>query len=224
MRLLLNRQYCFIVLSASVLLAQNASSNSETTDAATTAARVTVRGTEVREFDWAKLQARARVVYVSSGPRTLSGRMIDDDLQTTFQFSESDETPTVIVELAKSARLHRVSTVFKAEEAKLDVFLLNELPKNMADLQFAKPDASVVSLPDERGMVAVNLSVSSARFVALRWKRNKSQEPFTVAEISALSNDPADWISGEDVHLASNIASNLNPGPATIPSVPPVSP
>src|SRR4029077_1858554 len=119
------------------------------TDETTTTERVMVRGADVREFDWAKLQARARIAYTSSGPKTLSARMIDNDLQTVFRFSESDKSPTVIVELAKSTQLHRVSAVFRAEDARLDVFLLNELPKDIADLQFAKPDASAVSLPDE---------------------------------------------------------------------------
>src|ERR1051326_4515488 len=63
---------------------------------------VTVRGTEVREFDWAKQRARARIAYVSSGPRTVRDRMIDNDLQTSFRFSDSDQSPTVIVELARS--------------------------------------------------------------------------------------------------------------------------
>lgn len=176
-------------------------------DNVTTTARVTVRGSEVREFDWAKLQAQARIAYVSSGPRAVRSRMIDNDLQTTFQFSESDTSPTVIVELSKSAHLHRVSTVFKSEDAQLDVMLLNELPKNLDDLQFAKPDISRVGLPDEHGVIAADFSVSSARFVVFRWKRNKRDEPFSVAEISAFSNDPADWISDADARLADNANS-----------------
>ncbi|HLW36145.1 MAG TPA: hypothetical protein VKS98_10840 [Chthoniobacterales bacterium] len=182
-------------------------------DNVTTTARVTVRGNEVKEFDWAKLQARARIAYVSSGPRALRSRMIDNDLQTEFRFSESDPSPLVIIELAKSAQVHRVSTVFKAEDARVDVFLLNELPKNMADLQFANPDASVVTLPDERGLVTVNLSVGSTRYVALRWKRTKRDDPFTVAEISAFSNDPAESVTdhGPDVAQSTNLMASAPP-------------
>ena len=176
-------------------------------DNVTTTARVTVRGSEVREFDWAKLQAQARIAYVSSGPKALRSRMIDNDLQTTFQFSESDTSPTVVVELSKSAHLHRVSTAFKAEDAQLDVMLLNELPNNLDDLKFVKPDISRVALPDERGVMAADFSVTGARFVVFRWKRNKRDEPFSVAEISAFSNDPADWTSDADVHLVDNAKS-----------------
>jgi hypothetical protein len=173
----------------------------------TTLTRVTVRGSEVREFDWAKSHARAQVVYVSSGPKTLGGRLIDNDLQTAYRFSESDPAPTAVVELGSSAKLHRVSAIFKAEDARVDVLLLNELPKDPADLRFAKPDASVVTLPDERGSITVDFSVSSARYVALRWKRNNRHEPFTVAEISAFSNDPTNLITTEDAALAENAKS-----------------
>ena len=192
-----------LVLTAFALVRSTALSAPEATEI-TAAARVTVRGSEVREFDWAKSQARARIAYTSSGPRTSSGRMIDNDLQTLFQFSESDQSPTVIIELAKSTELHRVSAVFKAEDAELGVYLLNEFPKNPSDLGFAKPDASIVSLPNQHGMATLDVSVSSARYVVLRWKRKRSDEPFSVAEISAFSNAPADLVSDGDPHLADN--------------------
>jgi hypothetical protein len=203
------------VLGYFAFAVSNALSAPEATDA-TTITRVTVRGTEVKEFDWAKSRARARIVYTSSGPRALSGQLIDNDLQTVFRFSESDPAPTVIVELAQSAKLHRVNTVFKAEDAKVEVFLLNELPKNGDDLRFATPSATVVSLPDERGTVTVDFSVSSVRYVALRWKRNKRDDPFTVAEISAFSNDPADLTYEQDPHLADNASQYFIPEPPPV--------
>jgi hypothetical protein len=209
-----------ILLTILALGTSRAQSVSENNDV-TTATRVTVRGTEVREFDWAKSQARARVAYVSSGPRLLSGRMIDNDMQTVFRFSESDKSPTVVVELAKNANLHRVTTAFKAEDAKLDVYLLNELPKDENDLRSAKPVASIVDLPNNNGVMTADFSVSNARYVALRWTRKKWQDPFEVAEISALSNDPADLIVGEDMKLADNTVSNFVPQPPTIPVVSP---
>ena len=179
----------------------------------------TGRGTEVRECDWAKLQAGARVAYVSSGPRTLTGRMIDNDLTTTFRFSDSDESPTVIVELAQSIELHRVRTVVKGANTRLNVFLLNELPKNENDLQFAKPFASTVDLPENQGTVTVDFSAGNARYVALRWTGNKSREPFQIAEISAFSNEPTDWIDS-DPHLAANSGPNFfASGPPPIPVI-----
>jgi hypothetical protein len=164
--------------------------------------RVTVRGAEPREYDWAKLQARGRVDYVSSGPTTLRGRMIDNDLQTVFRFSASDTSPTVIVELAQAQRLNRISAVFKAEQAKLDIFLLDKVPPNARDLNAAQPFASIANTGQNPGQASFNFSPNSARYVALRWTRIRSNEPFEVAEISAFSDEPANLEFENPGHLA----------------------
>ena len=122
----------------------------------------------------------------------------------------------VIVQLSKTAQLHKVSTVFKAEDVQLDVIMLDKLPKDLNDLQFAKADVSRVDLPDERGLITADFAVNSARYVVFRWKRNKSQDPFTVAEISAFSNEPSDWTSDADVHLADNSKTFITTAPPTV--------
>jgi hypothetical protein len=147
--------------------------------------------------------------------------MIDGDPQTAFRFSASDSSPTVMVELAQSERLHRVTVVFKAENAPVDVYLLNELPKNADDLRFLTPLATIVDPPDNRGTASVDFTASGARYVALRWNRNKSQEPFEVAEISAFSNDPTDLTFGQDPHLAVNTGPSFATEAPTVPVVSP---
>jgi hypothetical protein len=189
-----------------------------------TGPRVTVRGTELREYDWAKLQARARVVYISSGPKALAGRMIDNDPQTVFRFAASDSLPTVIIELAHSERLHRLSAVFQSENARLDFFLLNELPKNGRDLESVKPFASFVDRIENRGKASVDFAPNNARYVALRWTRYKSRDPFEVAEVSAFSNDPTDMDFSNSVHLASDNGTNSGGTVTDPPPILPVSP
>ena len=82
---------------------------------------------DMLNFNFANLYARARVVFVSSGAEKFARRMIDDDAVTSFQFAPADPHPTVIVELAESERLHRVSALYKMQAGRLDVFLLQEL-------------------------------------------------------------------------------------------------
>jgi hypothetical protein len=64
-------------------------------------------------FNFANLYAKAHVVHVSSGAKPAALRMIDDDSETGYRFGKSDPNPTVIVELAESERLHRVSALYK---------------------------------------------------------------------------------------------------------------
>src|SRR5262249_20665079 len=63
-------------------------------------------------FNFANSYAQARVVYVSSGSIDEAQRMIDDDVRTGFTFESTDRHPTVIVELARTKRLHRVSASY----------------------------------------------------------------------------------------------------------------
>jgi hypothetical protein len=224
MRYLVVTACAVAAVGASAFASGNAASSGpyDSQSAIEASPRVTVRGTELREFDWAKLQARARIAYVSSGPKTLSGRMIDGDPQTAFRFAASDPSPTVMVELAQNERLHRVTVVFKAQNTRVDVYLLNELPKDANDLRFLTALATMVDPPDNRGTASVNFTASGARYVALRWSRNKSQEPFEVAEISAFSNDPTDPMFGQDPHLAANTGPSFaTTEPPTLPIVSP---
>ena len=155
---------------------------------------VTVQATAPPEYDWAKLGAGGRVVYISSGMRALADRMVDNDLGTMFRFPASDLRPTVIVELAQAQLVHRVSAVFKTEDARLDVFLLNALPKDQADLRSEKGLAATVD-PSQWGWFgARDFAPSSAHYVMFRWTRKNSNGPFEVAEISAVSAEPIESV------------------------------
>jgi hypothetical protein len=139
-------------------------------------------------FNFANLYASARIVYVSSGLLPLARRMIDDDGMTAFSFSASDPRPTAIIEFAKSQGLHRVSASYQMEGGRLDVYLLNDLNGSSANLENLRPVASIVD--PVGGKAAVDFDPQEARYVALRWTRNKSRGPFEVAEIGAFSVVP----------------------------------
>ncbi len=149
---------------------------------------LTVRPDEKVEFDLAKWQARARVVYLSSGAIAFTVRMIDDDLRTVFRFSGSDLQPTAILELARGEPVHHVGAVFNAgSNAKLDVYLLNALPNRPGDLSAATPLACTIDQTDA-ARAAITFAPTPARYVAFRWTRLKStKSPFNVAEVSVFS-------------------------------------
>jgi hypothetical protein len=151
---------------------------------------VAVREEDRLNFNFANLYAKARVVYVSSGPMTSARRMIDDDNETGFGFSPTDAHPTVIVELAESERLNRVSALYEMASGRMDVYLLNELGQNPADLGGAKPVASVTDRSGD-GKAAVDFDPQGARFIALRWTPDaawRGARSFEVAEINAFGD------------------------------------
>jgi hypothetical protein len=155
---------------------------------------------DMLNFNFANLYARARIVFVSSGPEEYSKRMIDDDVITAFQFAPTDPHPTVIVELADREHLHRVSAVYKMEKGRLDVFLLQDLGDNPGDLAGATPVASVTDT-DGGGKAAVDFDSRGARYIALRWTPADAKTPhgFEVAEVSAFGEMPLSMLNTQEM-------------------------
>ena len=183
---------------------------------------------DMLNFNFANLYARARVVFVSSGMEESSRRMIDDDVITAFQFAPADPHPTVIVELADRERLHRVSTIYKMEKGRLDVFLLNDLGDNPGDLSEATPIASVADTSAD-GKAAVDFDPHGARYIALRWTPADGKAPhgFEVAEVCAFGEMPLSMLNTQEMPdiYADNSVGLMSPPLVTQPPVlPPVSP
>ena len=158
----------------------------------TVASKATSQRLEDRlNFNFANLYAKARVVYVSSGIAPAAGRMIDDDTETGFRFASNDPRPTVIVELAESERLNRVSARYQMAAGRMDVYLLNKLAADPGDLSGLKPVASA-SDDDSDGKAAVDFDPQGARYVALRWTpaNASADRAFEVAEINAFGDMP----------------------------------
>ncbi len=161
-------------------------------------------------FNFANLYARARVVYVSSGGIPSSSRMIDDDTLTSFRFANGDVHPTVIVELAESERVHRVSALYKMQSGKLDVYLMNDLGANTGDLSGLTPVGTVVDAGS--GKASVNFDPQGARYVALRWTP-KNADGFEVAEINAFGDVPLAMLlvdQAPDVYAQNTVLSQIN--------------
>jgi len=182
---------------------------------------------DMLNFNFANLYARARIVYISSGPKEFANRMIDDDVITAFEFAPADPHPTVVVELADRERLHRVSAVYKMAKGRLDVFLLQDLGTNPGELRDAKSVASVTDT-DGGGKAALDFDPQGARYVALRWTPADDSAPhsFEVAELSAFGEMPLSMLSTietPDIYADNSIGLMSPPLVVQPPVLPPVS-
>jgi hypothetical protein len=195
------------------------------------AAGRSARRDQTSSFDLAKLSAEARVVYISSGELALARRMIDGNRATTFEFSSSDLHPTVIVELAQNQRLHRVTAAYAVEDGQLDVYLLDKLSGDSADILKGKPIASIAN--PAGGNAAVDFEPRGAHYVALRWTRKKPVTgSFKVAEVGAFaigSNlvldllEPASSVEST-IHMTSNGGPDFSNSLGTLAEPPTVAP
>jgi hypothetical protein len=167
---------------------------------------------DAANVDLAKAQSGGEIVFVSSGQRLVAFHAIDCDRRTTFQFSSSDPRPTLIVKLAESQTLHRVSVVVGSEAGKVDVYLLDEISSDLSNLDKMRPLASIVDLAIGREAV-VDFAPQKARYVMLRWTAKSDLRPVIVAEVSAFSTGVPD---PSPVALT---ASDVPEGPPLIASV-----
>lgn len=171
---------------------------------------VTRRLEDMLNFNFANVYASARVVFVSSGPKSLARRMIDDDVVTSFEFAPADRRPTVIVELADRERLHRVSAVYKMQRGTLEVFLLQTLGDNPGDLNGHAPVATVID-ETRGGKAALEFDPKGARYVALRWTPAdiETERGFEVAEVSAFGEMSLSMLSTAeaDIYAENSLAS-----------------
>lgn len=151
---------------------------------------------DMLNFNFANLYAKGRVVFVSSGSLEAAQRMVDDDAITSFQFAPSDPHPTAIVELADTERLHRVSTLYKMQSGRLEIFLLKELSATPGDSKGLEPVASITDVTAD-GKAAADFSPQGARYVVFRWTPSEAQgdRAFEVAEISAFGNVPLSMLN-----------------------------
>jgi hypothetical protein len=106
----------------------------------------------------------------------------------------------VVVELAESERLHRVSALYTMQASRLDVFLLQELRTNPRDLSGLTPVASVTDAVGG-GKAAMDFDPKGARYVALRWTaaEQSSAKGFEVAEVSAFGDMPLSMLSTSEL-------------------------
>jgi hypothetical protein len=158
-------------------------------------------------FNFANSYAQARVVYVSSGSIEGAQRMIDDDVQTGFAFDAGDRHPTVIIELARTKRLRRVSALYDMAQSDLQVYLLGELPADPDDLGNAIHAPAASTNSSEKDEAAVEFAAEGARYVALRWTpKGISSTPLEVTEIGAFGVVPASLFASVTVPDAPSIA------------------
>lgn len=182
---------------------------------------------DMLNFNFANLYAKARVVFVSSGITTSARKMIDDDTTTAYRFAPADPHPTVIVELAESERLHRVSALYKMQAGRLDVYLLESFAGDPGDFSGLTPAASSTDA-NGRGKAALDFNPKGARYVAFRWTpaASNANREFEMAEVSAFGQMPLAMLSTvefPDLFASKANASILPATPPVVPVIPQVS-
>lgn len=200
------------------------------TDAAATVAYITTPTDKFYDglnYNFANLYARARVIYVSSGDSALAPRMIDDDPATSYEFAADDVQPTMVLELAQSQRLRRVSAVYEMRSGRLDIYLLDHLPADLRSVNWEQTKP-IVTLRDDTGSgkAAADFDPHGARYICLRWTPQQigKHRSFKICEVGAFSDISPLTMGWVDMPERLAISTGVAVVPSTPPVIIPVSP
>lgn len=83
------------------------------------------------KYNYASAHSDSRVTYVSSGQANTAMSMIDDDVETFYDFDEGDEENIVIVDLSDQREVNSVSMLFESGPGEFDFYVVNTLPDDV---------------------------------------------------------------------------------------------
>lgn len=146
-------------------------------------------------YNLSDVHARARAIYVSSGPEIReANNMIDDQSVTNYKFASSDPEPTAIIDLGKVTSLRRITALYTPRPGNVDFYVLESLPGHQTNgVKTLKLDAAALanlkavgSVSDGSGRAAIDFPETTGRYILVKWTgASDSDAPFSVAEIAA---------------------------------------
>lgn len=86
---------------------------------------------DTTKFNFAALTTGSRVTHVSGGDYTMIDSVVDDDVETYYEFPADSTEDVLIIDMAEQREINRVSMLFEAGPGDLNFYLLNDLPEDL---------------------------------------------------------------------------------------------
>lgn len=114
----------------------------------------TARSTDSKpvKFNYASVHSDSQVTYVSSGQANQAISMIDDDVESYYDFNDEQES-IIIIDLSDQREVNSVSMLFESGPGAFDFYVVNTLPddvKKMIDEQ-EKNQQPKAATPKDKG-------------------------------------------------------------------------
>lgn len=93
----------------------------------------TARATDSKpvKVNYASAHTDSRVTYVSSGSADTAISMIDDDVESFYDFELGEEESIIIVDLKEQREVNSVSMLFQSGPGDFDFYIVNTLPEDV---------------------------------------------------------------------------------------------
>jgi len=140
------------------------------------------------KFNFGSLHGGSRVTHVSQGDVEGVQNLIDDDVESFYQFPEDSEEDVMIVDMTEQHEVNRVAMLFESGPGVFDFYMTNDLPEDMEVIEETEgvvpgeADADAGEMPDSEDMASLwEQELRSARPMLL------AARPGTLGEWLALS-------------------------------------
>lgn len=90
---------------------------------------------DTTKFNFGSVATGSKVSHVSSGDASTVQKMNDDDVETYYEFPEDSKEDVLIVDMAEQKEINRISMLFESPPGVFDLYLTNDLPEGMEELQ-----------------------------------------------------------------------------------------
>lgn len=86
---------------------------------------------ETTKFNFGSLHGGSRVTHLSADDTNGAENLIDDDVETYYEFPEDSTENVVIIDMAEQQEVNRVSMLFESGPGIFDFYMTNDLPEDM---------------------------------------------------------------------------------------------
>lgn len=105
---------------------------------------------DTTKFNFGSVSSGSKISYINNGDPAEVQKMNDDDVETAFEFPEDSEEDVMIMDMADQQNINRISMLFESPPGTFDLYLTNDLPEGMKDVEDASGDGSTAkSAPAE---------------------------------------------------------------------------
>jgi hypothetical protein len=145
------------------------------------------------DYNFAALQAKGRVVYVSSGQSSIAPRMIDRNEKSFYPFAGQDPRPTAIVEFTTTEPIRFVRALYKSRgPGRFDVYQLEDMSKGTTDLKYRHPIASA-TVEDSDDVASFDFDPNGSHYFAVSFTPTgptSDERPFELIELTPYGDLP----------------------------------
>lgn len=134
---------------------------------------------ETTKFNFGSIHGGSRITHINTDDTGSVESIIDDDVETSYQFPPDSKEDVVIVDMTEQQDVNRVSMLFESGPGVFDFYMTNDLPD---DMELIEGESAEEAPPAEASTSEVELIDPDSEDMASIWEQEMlAQRPVLLA-------------------------------------------